>query len=104
MCLYNYVLNVLVILGHLILVLMIWMVHVTFIGTALTTSKNTSKLVRNLLSSNFQAYKYARYELRRCVRAHMRYAVARVRVRAKSILEGVRNVRACGPFWACDVR
>ena len=50
-CLYSYVLVILIILGHLILVLTIWMVHGTFIGTALTTSKNTSKLVRNLLSS-----------------------------------------------------
>jgi hypothetical protein len=61
MCLYNYVLIALVILGHLILVLTIWMVHVTFIGTALTTSKNTSKLVRNLHSSTFQSYKYVQY-------------------------------------------
>ena len=34
--------------------------------------------------------------------AHMRCAVARVR--AKSILESVRDVRDCGPFLACDVR
>jgi hypothetical protein len=31
-----------------------------------------------------------------CAHAHVRCAVARVR--AKSILESVRNVRACGPF------
>ena len=34
-----------------------------------------------------------------CVHAHVRCAVARVRVRAKSILESVRDVRACGPFF-----
>ena len=33
-----------------------------------------------------------------CAHAHVRCAVARVRVRAKSILESVRDVRACGPF------
>ena len=33
-----------------------------------------------------------------CAHAHVRSAVARVRVRAKSILESVRDVRACGPF------
>ena len=31
-----------------------------------------------------------------CAHAHVRSAVARVR--AKSILESVRDVRACGPF------
>ena len=31
-----------------------------------------------------------------CAHAHVRSAVARVRV--KSILESVRDVRACGPF------
>ena len=39
-----------------------------------------------------------------CAHAHVRCAVARVRVRAKSILRSVRDVRACGSFWACDVR
>ena len=39
-----------------------------------------------------------------CAHAHVRCAVARVRVRAKSNLESVRDVRACGLFWACDVR
>ena len=38
-----------------------------------------------------------------CEHAHVRCAVARVRVRAKSILKSVRDVRACGSFWACDV-
>ena len=33
-----------------------------------------------------------------CAHAHVQCAVARVRVRAKSILKSVRNVRACGPF------
>ena len=33
-----------------------------------------------------------------CVHAHVRCAVAGVHVRAKSILESVRDVRACGPF------
>ena len=33
-----------------------------------------------------------------CAHAHVRCAVARVRVRAKSILESVRDVRACGTF------
>ena len=33
-----------------------------------------------------------------CAHAHVRSAVARVRVRAKSILESVRDVRACGPL------
>ena len=33
-----------------------------------------------------------------CAHAHVRCAVTRVRVRAKSILESVRDVRACGPF------
>ena len=37
-----------------------------------------------------------------CAHAHVRCAVARVCVRAKSILESVRDVRACGPFF--DVR
>ena len=37
-----------------------------------------------------------------CAHLHVRFAVARVRVRAKSILESVRDVRACGPFF--DVR
>ena len=32
----------------------------------------------------------------KCAHAHVRCAVARVR--AKSILESVQNVRACGPF------
>ena len=35
-----------------------------------------------------------RYELRRCVRC----AVAHMRMRAKSILKSVRDVRACGSF------
>ena len=39
-----------------------------------------------------------------CAHAHVRCAVARVCVRAKSILKSVRDVRACGSFWACDVR
>ena len=34
-----------------------------------------------------------------CAHAHVRCVVARVRVRAKSILESVRDVRACGLFW-----
>ena len=40
-----------------------------------------------------------------CAQAHMRCAVARVRVRAKSILESVRDVRACGPFMGvrCEI-
>ena len=33
-----------------------------------------------------------------CAYAHVRCAVAPVRVRAKFILESVRVVRACGPF------
>ena len=33
-----------------------------------------------------------------CAHAHVRCAVAHVCVRAKSILESVRDVRACGPF------
>ena len=33
-----------------------------------------------------------------CAQAHMRCAIARVRVRAKSFLKSVRVVRACGPF------
>ena len=33
-----------------------------------------------------------------CAHAHVRCAVARVRVRAKSILKSVRDVRACGSF------
>ena len=33
-----------------------------------------------------------------CAHAQLQCAVARVRVRAKSILESVRDVRACGPF------
>ena len=33
-----------------------------------------------------------------CAHAHVRSAVARVRVRAKFILESVRDVRACGLF------
>ena len=33
-----------------------------------------------------------------CAHAHVRCALALVRVRAKSILESARNVRACGPF------
>ena len=33
-----------------------------------------------------------------CAHVHVQCAVARVRVRAKSILESVRDVRACGPF------
>ena len=33
-----------------------------------------------------------------CAHANVRCAVARVRVRAKSILESVGDVRACGPF------
>ena len=33
-----------------------------------------------------------------CVHAHVRCAVPRVRVRAKSIMESVRDVCACGPF------
>ena len=33
-----------------------------------------------------------------CAHAHVRCAVARVPVRAKSILKSVRNVRACGSF------
>ena len=33
-----------------------------------------------------------------CVHAHVRCVVARVRVRAKSILKSVRDVRACGSF------
>ena len=39
-----------------------------------------------------------------CMHAHVRYAVARVHVHAKSILESVGDVRACGPFLACYVR
>ena len=38
-----------------------------------------------------------------CAHAHVRCAVACVRVRAKSILKSVQNVRAAR-FWACDVR
>ena len=34
-----------------------------------------------------------------CAHAHVRIAVARVR--AKSILESVREMRACGPFFGC---
>ena len=37
-----------------------------------------------------------------CAHAHVRCAVARVCVRAKSILKSVRDVHACGPFF--DVR
>ena len=33
-----------------------------------------------------------------CAHAHVRCAVAHVRVRAKSILKSVRDVRACGSF------
>ena len=33
-----------------------------------------------------------------CAHEHVRCAVARVRVRAKSILKSVRDVRACGSF------
>ena len=33
-----------------------------------------------------------------CAHAHVRYAGAGVRVRAKSILKSVRDVRACGSF------
>ena len=33
-----------------------------------------------------------------CAHAHVRFAVARVCVRAKFILKSVRDVRACGPF------
>ena len=33
-----------------------------------------------------------------CAHAHVRFVVARVRVRAKFILESVRDVRACGTF------
>ena len=33
-----------------------------------------------------------------CAHAHVRCAVAHVRVRAKSILESVRDVCACDPF------
>ena len=33
-----------------------------------------------------------------CAHAHVRCAVTHVCVRAKSILESVRDVRACGPF------
>ena len=33
-----------------------------------------------------------------CAHAHVRCLVERVRVRAKSILESVRDVCACGPF------
>ena len=33
-----------------------------------------------------------------CTHAHVRCAVARVRVRAKSILKRVCDVRACGTF------
>ena len=33
-----------------------------------------------------------------CAHAHVQCAVARVHVHAKSILESVRDVRACGPF------
>ena len=33
-----------------------------------------------------------------CAHAHVRCAVARVHVRAKSILKSVRDVRACGSF------
>ena len=45
------------------------------------------------------SYKLTRYELRgACAHAHVRCAVARVRVRAKSILESVQDVRGCGPF------
>ena len=33
-----------------------------------------------------------------CAHAHVQCAVARVRVRAKSILESVRDVRACVSF------
>ena len=39
-----------------------------------------------------------------CAHAHVGCEVARVRVRAKSILKSVRDVRACGFLWACDVR
>ena len=34
-----------------------------------------------------------------CAHTHVRCAVARVRVRAKSILKSVRDVRACGSFF-----
>ena len=33
-----------------------------------------------------------------CAHAHVRCAVARVRVRVKSILKSVRDVRLCGSF------
>ena len=33
-----------------------------------------------------------------CAHAHVRCAVAHVRVRAKFILKSVQNVRACGSF------
>ena len=33
-----------------------------------------------------------------CAHAHVRCVVARVRVRAKSALKSVRDVRACGSF------
>ena len=39
-----------------------------------------------------------------CAHAHVRCAVAHVRVRAKSILKSVRDVRGCGLFLVCDVR
>ena len=51
---------------------------------------------------SFQVSLYQRYQRvsceGACEHAHVRCAVAHVRVRAKSILKSVRNVRVCGLF------
>ena len=65
-------------------------------------SKNTGFYPLQTINDNYSIVNHISYDLQgmscegACAHAHMRCAVARVR--ATSILESVRDVRACGPF------